>query len=172
MRQTGAVKLTNWYVIYTYPNQEKKIYNELCKRGLNAFLPVTKVLRRWSDRNKLIEIPLFLNYMFVNIYLNEIWKVLMLNGVSKFVSFNGSQSIIKEEEIECIRKMMVAPGELRNEKSDIKGQRVKVMYGPLAGLEGKILDRKGLTRFYVALESINQIISVDIYTANLAKIAG
>lgn len=171
MANTATRQTKNWYIIYTAPNREKKIYNELGKRGIDAFLPMIKMVRKWSDRTKMIEVPLFLNYVFVNIPFREAWKVQTLDGVVRFVSFDGTPAIVRDDEVEYVRKMLFA-SDVKNELFDVKGEKVKVKYGPLAGLEGTVVDKKGVTRLYVALESMNQIISVEIEASNLAKMAG
>ena len=74
--------------------------------GLNSFLPLCKMKRQWSDRVKLVEIPLFNSYVFVNTTLDQVPKLLGINGVSRFLSFGGEFATISEEEIEIIKKVV------------------------------------------------------------------
>jgi len=164
------LKQENWYVVYTYPNTERKVYNELGKREITAFLPTTRVTRQWSDRKKEIEVPLFPNYVFVRLTPKELWVVAMLNGVVNFISFNGAPAVVKDTEISLVRKIVTGCGPVSREPVIANGERVQVMHGPLAGLRGKVTDRKGITRLYVELETINQTLAISIDAALLHKV--
>ncbi len=158
-----------WYVIYTYPNNEKKIYNELCKRDITAFLPTKKTIRQWSDRKKWIEVPLFPNYVFVKVPVEATWEILMIDGVVKYVTFSGARAVVTEREIECVRRLLLGIDVSTSDFLNVTGEAVRVKQGPLAGMKGKVVCRRGATRFYVELESINHTISVEIDAALLAK---
>ena len=157
----------NWYVVYTYPNSEKKIYNELNKRNITAFLPTKKVVRQWSDRKKHIEIPLFPNYVFVKIPPKEMWMVLMIDSVVRFVTFDGRPAVVKDSEIDMVIKLISGTNVVTNDNYCIKGQKVQVKEGPFTGIVGRVLSRKGTTRLYVEIETVNIKISVDIEAALL-----
>ncbi len=159
-----------WYVVYTCPNSEKKIYKELSRRKINAFLPIKTEVRQWWDRKKKLEVPLFPNYVFVNVSLKEIWTVLMVNGVVRLISFDGVPAVVKDAEIDMIKQLSSVTNKINNENGCIKGEKVQVKEGPLSGLMGKVKDMKGTTRLFVELETIHQVISVDIETAFLEKV--
>jgi transcription antitermination factor NusG len=159
-----------WYVVYTYPNCEKKIYNELIKRNIDAFLPTRQQTRQWSDRKKKIEVPLFPNYIFVKISSRCMWNVLMINGVARFVSFNEGPAAVKDAEIDVIKRITANCNEINNEDFCLKGEKVQVQHGPLQGLIGKVVDKKGLTKLYIELETVSQTISVEIDAAQLGKV--
>ncbi len=151
-----------WYVVYTYPNSEKKIYNELEKRRVTAFLPTRKVTRQWSDRKKKLEIPLFPNYVFVKVPPREMWMVLMVNGIVRFISFEGTPATVKDAEIEMVQKLLTECYEINDEDITLVGEKVKVKGGPLAGLTGSVIECKGRARLHVALETIGRAVSVNI----------
>ncbi|MGB5927061.1 MAG: transcription termination/antitermination NusG family protein, partial [Cyclobacteriaceae bacterium] len=71
---------------------------------IEAFLPLTTVIRQWSDRKKKMTVPLFPNYIFVRLDLKEKYRVLQTDGVVKFVSIQGVPCKIAESEIETIKK--------------------------------------------------------------------
>ena len=80
----------SWYAIYVNSRHEKCVYNELKRKNIESSLPLTSVIRQWSDRKKKVEIPLFRGYVFVNINIqNEKLDVLQTEGVVKFVSFGN-----------------------------------------------------------------------------------
>ena len=57
----------NWYAVYTKPRSEKKLADRLNEHGIEAYLPLRKTLKQWSDRKKMVEEPLITSYVFVNI---------------------------------------------------------------------------------------------------------
>ncbi|MDN5217521.1 UpxY family transcription antiterminator [Fulvivirgaceae bacterium BMA12] len=160
----------NWYVVYTYPNSEKKIYNELNKREITAYLPTKGVVRQWSDRKKKLEVPLFPNYVFVNIPPKDMWMVLMVNGVVKFVSFNGTPAVVRDSEIDLVKRLSSKANVVSNKNFYIRGEKVQVKEGVFSGLVGKVMNKKGMTRLYVELETAHLMFSIDIEAALLKKL--
>ncbi len=168
--QSNSAKPANWYVVYTYPNTEKKVCNELNKREITAYLPTIEVTRQWSDRKKKLEVPLFPNYLFVKITSIKMWMVLAVKGVVKFVSFDNAPKVVQDSEISWVRKLIQGTGILGREASPCKGDKVQVTQGPLSGLVGRVSSDKGLTRLFVELEALQQFVSVEINADLLQKI--
>jgi transcription elongation factor/antiterminator RfaH len=161
----------SWYVVYTYPKQEKRIFSDLIKQSINAFLPFQKVVRQWSDRKKKLTVPLFPNYVFVQVPEKERFKVFSVPGVTRFISFEGKPAIVSNDEINIIKQLVNHNISFENEVSLTSGDRVKVVHGPLAGLQGILVDRKGGKRFGIHFDSISQSISVDIQYNFLERVA-
>ena len=95
-----------WYAVYTKPRWEKKVAILLQQKGIESYCPLNKVRRRWSDRMKTLEEPLFKSYVFVQITEGDRTAVRMTDGVINFVYWNGKPAIIKEKEIATIRKFL------------------------------------------------------------------
>lgn len=163
-----AVLIPDWYVIYTHPQQERKIYANLLHQNLTAYLPLQTVIRRWSDRMKQLTTPLFPNYLFVRITDRERASVLKLAGVARFIAFEGRAAIIADEEIEIIRRLEGANAE--PEPGLITGDRVQVMQGPFMGLDGVLFRKMGRARFSVRLQGLRQTVSLDIDENLLRKL--
>lgn len=159
---------SEWHLVYTYPQFERKIYSSLTEIGIDAFLPFQNVIRQWSDRKKYVQVPLFPNYVFVNISSVDRFKVL-INGVTRFVSFGGKPAIVPDKEIDNIKKLSQEKWNITNEGYYTVGDKVRVIAGPLTGLEGVLLDKKGHTRFGIRFTSIEQAVSIDIQSSFLAK---
>lgn len=160
--------VSKWYVVYTYPSFEKKVQHVLLRRNILCFLPLQKVLRQWSDRKKIMEVPLFPNYIFVHVMSRERFEVLDVPGVSRYVTYNGMPATISEQEIMKIKKLMADPGVTVEQY--LEGDMVKIMDGPFEGLTGVVFERKGKSRFGVKIEAINQSLSVEFNTAAITKI--
>ena len=74
-----------WYVVYTKPRWEKKVYSLLEEEGIEAYCPLNKVHKQWSDRMKWVEEPLFKSYVFVRLAEEEMSQVRMVSGVINYV---------------------------------------------------------------------------------------
>ncbi len=148
----GAVK--KWYAIYTRPRWEKKVYRLLEEKGVECYCPLNKVHRKWSDRIKIVEEPLFKSYVFVRVQEDEKTTVRMINGVVNFVYWLGKPAIIKDKEILTIRKFM-------NDYEDVEVRQVKmepdaqvmVKQGVLMGKKGTV-KRVLRKKVEVLIESI------------------
>src|ERR1051325_1877902 len=130
----------NWYAVYTRPRHEKHVLQELTEKNIDAFLPTYKVRRRWSDRYKIIDEPLFKNYLFVNVdYAYRYYDTLRPYGAVGFVSFNGEPARIPEAEIEAIRRLVTCELPYSPHPYIKVGRRVRVRFGPLAGCAGILI---------------------------------
>lgn len=165
---------SEWYAAYTLPNNEKKVYQELLKRGEEAYLPTHKVLRQWKDRKKQLNVPLFPNYVFLKTAKFNLWPMLEIYGLVRYVTFNGKPAVIPEKEIEAIKQVMsldMRINEVSREETCMIGERVRIMQGPLLGLEGVVVSRKDKKRLLIGFRTINQTISVDVSVDFLEKVA-
>lgn len=156
-----------WYAAYTFPKFEKKVHIELVRRNVEAYLPLQKVSRQWSDRIKKLEVPLFPNYVFIKTSDFERRELVTIHGLSYFVSFECRPATISDEDIATIKKL--ESESLEVESTLVEGTLVKVIRGPLAGLRGRLYVRKGKCRFGVRIDTINQSLSVEIPAAYLEE---
>jgi transcription antitermination factor NusG len=95
-----------WFALYTKPRWEKKVNLLLTEKGIETYCPLNKVKRQWSDRIKTIDEPLFKSYVFVKVDDTERTKVRLTNGVINFVYWNQKPAIVKEREIETIKRFL------------------------------------------------------------------
>ena len=132
-----------WYALYTRPRWEKKVNNLLLQKGIEVYCPLNKVRRKWSDRIKTVEEPLFKSYVFVKVGDEERTKVRMTDGVVNFVYWEGKPAIIKEKEIQTIKRFLDEHENVEVVKIELnEGDRVQVVAGPMMDQEGKILEVK------------------------------
>jgi len=95
-----------WYAVYTKPRWEKKVAAMLLEKGIENYCPVNKVTRQWSDRKKVVMEPVFKGYVFVKLEDNKKWQVKDVNGILNFVYWLGKPAVIRDEEIDTIRKFL------------------------------------------------------------------
>lgn len=162
--------LREWHVIYTRPKFEKKVYSTLTDKGINAFLPLRKVVRQWHDRKKKVDLPVFPSYLFVHVNMIEKTEVFNVPGFVKFISTGGIPDTISERRMQIIKQILSGDYEISNDGFE-DGERVKVINGPLKDMEGELVLEKGSQRFAVKMEIVNKYVIASISPSDLMKIS-
>ena len=162
-----------WYAVYVRSRQEKKVHQLFEEKGVESSLPLIKTTRKWSDRKKKVEVPLFRGYVFVKIDVSrDQLNILQTDGVVKFIGIKKKPSRIPDEEIHWIHMMVVESDTVKNEKEIPVGQKVRVSAGPFKGLEGIVTRDGNQSRLVIVIESIMNAVSVEIspnYLENIKK---
>src|SRR3974390_2430878 len=89
-----------WYVTCTSPRHEKRVAQQLEERGIESFLPLYSSVRRWKDRRKVLDLPLFPGYVFVQMNAQNRLSVLRLPGVLGLICFQGKPAEVASHELE------------------------------------------------------------------------
>jgi len=159
-----------WYAIYTKSRWEKKVFAELEKRGYNVFLPIVKTYRQWSDRKKLVEVPMINSYIFVNVSEKEYYDVLNTLGVVCYVTFSGKAAPIPDNQIELLRLISGNSNAIQINTDEFdKGDTVKIEAGPMKDLEGEIINFKGKSSLIIRLNLLKLNIITEINAALVKK---
>lgn len=159
-----------WYAIYTRARHEKKVEIQIKQKGLEAYLPTREVLRQWSDRKKWVEEPLFSCYCFVHATPVERYQAVQSYGAVKVLGFNGAPSIVRDFEIENIKRVLKEMPETESCSDLVKGDQVRIIRGSLIGLEGWLEEVRGEKRFVVSIPSIRQAIRFNVALADIERI--
>jgi len=152
-----------WYVVYTRSQHEKRLNEAVSKLNIETYLPITKTLRIWSDRKKVIEMPLFPNYLFVRASCKEYVKIIEHHSVIGFVKNSGELSVVPENVLFMIKKMI--EGQLEYQLTTLnpsKGTFVNVISGPLVGFSGKVIQSSGGPYLTIEILQINRSFLVKI----------
>jgi transcription antitermination factor NusG len=159
-----ALEQPCWYAIHTRSQHEKRVEARLLECGTSTFLPVVRQVHRWSDRRKVIELPLFSCYVFVHIIPSAKTRlgVLRTDGVIGFVGVRGKGTPIPESEIESVRLLMSRDVPFTSYPFLQIGQRVRIRGGSLDGVEGVTVARNGHSKLVVSVELIQRSISISI----------
>jgi len=168
-RDNGQVN-RRWYAIYTRPRWEKKVNLLLKERGVESYCPLNKVKRKWSDRLKIVEEPLFKSYVFVKIDDGEKTIVRMTNGVMNFVYWNKKPATIKEREIQTIKRFLDEHENIHVYAKELKlNERVRITSGSLMDQEGRIMDvRHKIVK--VAIDSLGYVLVAFIERTKLTSV--
>lgn len=158
-----------WLAIYSRPRWEKKVNQLLTEKGLESYCPLNKVRRKWSDRVKIVEEPLFKSYVFVKVSDEDRTAVRMTPGVINFVYWESKPAIIKEKEITAIRRFMDEYEDVKVQPMNLQvRQRVKITTGPLMDQEGEVLSlRRKVVK--VAIDSLGYILVAYIDRSKLTS---
>lgn len=153
-----------WYIAYTHSNSEKKVHSRVLCMGIETYLPLHKVKKKWSDRIKVVELPLFSSYLFIKTTEDKIPMLIGIDGIARFLSFERKLATIKEREIELIKRIIKDGKDINAaEKGTFSnGQRVRITGGPFVGLEGTLLKEQGKSRFLIEIEGLDQMLSINI----------
>ena len=159
-----------WFALYTKPRWEKKVNSLLNDKGVECYCPLNRVKRKWTDRIKTIEEPLFKSYVFVKVDDTERTKVRLTNGVINFVYWNGKPAIVKEKEIQTIKRFLdeheavqVRPMEL------MPNQVVLITSGAFMDRQAVVLDANK-KEVRVAILSLGQELIATIEKTKLVRI--
>ena len=158
-----------WLAIYTRPRWEKKVNQLLTEKGLESYCPLNKVRRKWSDRIKVVEEPLFKSYVFVKVCDDDRTAVRMTTGAINFVYWQGKPAVIKEKEIIAIKRFLNEYENVEVQVLELKvDQRVRITNGTLMDHEGKVLDvRRKIVK--VAIDSLGYILVAYIDRTKLTS---
>jgi transcription antitermination factor NusG len=151
-----------WCVAYTSANHEKRVAEQLVQRSVEHFLPTYESVRRWKDRRKKLQLPLFPGYVFVCLSLCERIKVLQVPGVASLVGFNGQPAVVADQEIEALRRSTAEHLGVQPHPYLKVGQRVKIQRGILAGVEGILVRKKNALRVVLSIELIMRSVSIEV----------
>ena len=151
-----------WIVVRSKPRSEKVAHNELVKKNIEAYLPLLKERRKWSDRKKWVEFPLFSSYLFARIDIKDSIFVLQTQGVNTIVKFGKQIAIVQNSVIEAIRLAMEGGYELEPVEYFVEGNIVEVVAGPMKGVKGIVAKLKGQNRLIIKIDAIQQALSIQI----------
>ena len=159
-----------WFALYTKSRAEKKVYAELQEKGIEAYLPMRRELRHWSDRKKWVEIPVINSYIFVHIRMDDYRCVFETKGVVRYVSHKGKAVVIPDREIEAMKQTVSSNIIFNVETSDIrKGQIITIASGPLKGITGEVLEVQGARKFYMRISHIGYTLVVTLDDETIKK---
>lgn len=160
-----------WLVVYTKPRWEKKVHLSLVKLGIEAYCPLNKVKRKWSDRTKIIEEPLFKSYVFVKVALAEMTEVRFVDGVLNYVYWNGKPAVVREEEIIEIKKFMSEYEDVQVVSIELKpADAVVLNTGVIMGATGHVLKVMGNNTVEVRIDSLGFILTAKFDKKTVSKI--
>ncbi|HTY84364.1 MAG TPA: UpxY family transcription antiterminator [Silvibacterium sp.] len=154
----------NWYAVQTRARHEKSVAHRLQERGVHTFLPLMTEVHRWTDRKKVVEVPLFNCYLFARIPPTNAdrLRVLQLDGVLNLVGKRGEGTPVPEAQIESVRILMEERTPWGEHPFLKIGQRVRIRSGALDGMEGILVSRNGDRTLVISIDAIQRSLAVRV----------
>ena len=150
-----------WFTLYTRPRFEKRVKEELETKGFESYLPLHRTPRVWSDRVKIVDMPLFSSYIFVMCKESDILRLIRINGVVRVVFYNKKPAVIRQQEIDAIKEFIeVADGKVLS-----TGDEVEILTGSMKKKSGRIVR---IRKKYIVLHIEQLAATVCINTENVA----
>lgn len=156
---------TPWHALYVHSRAEKKVYERLVEMGFEAYLPLITKMKRWSDRMKKVEEPLFKSYLFVRSDEKRHFEVLSIPGVTRFISFERKAVVVPENQIKAVMRYCddYVEDDPQTDNQELhEGQLVMITSGELMGLTGRLAPINNKKRLIVYIESVGRYIPVNI----------
>ncbi|MCK9421335.1 MAG: UpxY family transcription antiterminator [Bacteroidales bacterium] len=153
----------HWFAVYTKSRQEKKLEQRLKEIGIEAYVPIHKVVRQWSDRKKMVEVPLIRSYCFVKIVYKQYFDVLNTPGAVRYVWFSGKPAAIPDRQIDILRVITGADVAVDCIPVHFKpGTSVRITAGPMAGIQGELIRLAGKNRVIIRIDHLDQVLIINI----------
>lgn len=132
---------TSWYAVYTRPQWEKKVATGFTRKDFECYCPMNKTVRQWSDRKKVIYVPLFTSYVFFKATEKQLLEIKQTEGVINIVHWLNKPAVIKNEEIEAIRNFLSDFENVHLQEANVSiNDTVRVISGPLTDKEGIVMS--------------------------------
>ena len=162
LAQAKPAASSKWLVAYTKPRWEKKLADQLTAKGFTVYCPTQRVKRRWSDRIKWIDQPLFSSHIFVHLEPERRDAVYFTPGFVRFLFWDKRPAVVRDEEIATLKRWL---NDFDHESITVEaispGTKVHVQSGPLQGREGIVIEQRG-TKLELYLEDLQVKVSVDL----------
>jgi len=160
----AATSAEKWYAVQTRARHEKMVAHRLQERTIPTFLPLMTEVHRWSDRKRIVEVPLFGCYLFARIAADSVerLRVLRVEGVLSLVGSRGEGTPIPDEQIESIQILMKERAPWHSHPFLKVGQRVRIRSGALDGMEGVLLSHNGDRTLVISVDAIQRSLAVRV----------
>lgn len=166
---------THWYACRTRARAEKQVDRLLERVGVESYLPLVELERKWADRTKRVKFPLFSGYTFARFPLGRLLEVVRTPGLVMVVSENGAPAPIREVEMESVRRFVMGvegTGEAPVPEDWWEpGTPILVRQGPFRGMRGCLLESRGRRRVAVKLDALKMAFSVEMGLEDLERVA-
>ncbi len=160
----------SWYALQVRSRKEGYIASQIQGQGFECLLPTYKSIRKWSDRVKELEQPLFPGYLFCRFDFQNRRPVITTPGVLQIVGFGRTATPVADEEIRALQ-LAVSSGMPKQPWPYLEvGQRVQVVYGNLTGLEGILVNIKGNHRVVLSVALLQRSVAMEVETSWLFPI--
>lgn len=162
-------RIDPWLVLRTRSRHESAVETSLQQKRINAYLPKRHVVRRWKGRKRVVELPLFPGYVFVQPSVDQYENIRYIRGSCGLVLLGSKPAAMPERDLEAVKMLVGSGAELEVNPKLIPGQRVKVIAGPFAGIQGELFRIKSQEHLVINAHllgsSVSVVVDSDMITA-------
>ena len=162
MEISRSNSVSGWYAVYTKHQHEKSAADLLHRKGFETLLPLYRTTHQWKDRSKVVALPVFPCYLFVNANLERKLEVLTTPGVFFLVENGGRACEVPASDIEALRKITLSTHRFEPHPFLKSGDLVKICRGPLAGIEGMLIRFKNQFRVVLSIDLLQKAVAVEV----------
>jgi transcription antitermination factor NusG len=160
--KTDQDRSLEWFAVRVRSNCEKIASASLRSKGYEELLPLQKVRRLWSDRIKVVELPLFPGYVFCRFEASRRLPILTTPGVVGILGFGETLTPVQEHEISSLRTVLGAGLPCEPWPFLKAGQPITIEHGPLAGVDGTVLQIRGQYRLIVQISLLQRSVAAEV----------
>jgi transcription antitermination factor NusG len=157
-----------WFALVIHQYKREQCELMLARMGYEYLSPCVSVVREWSDRQKRMQVPLFPGYIFCRFNPEKRLALLTIPGVRAIVGSGKRFLEVDSKEIEAIRVALASRLPVERFPDLPYGQKVKVIQGPLRGVEGRLVRMKAQSRLLLSVTMLNRFVSVEVEAHQLA----
>jgi transcription antitermination factor NusG len=164
----GAISKASWYALQVRSRKESYVASQILGQGYECLLPTYRSVRKWSDRVKELEQPLFPGYLFCRFDFQNRRPVITTPGVLQIVGYGRTAIPVSDEEIQALQ-LAISSGISKQPWPYLEvGQRVRVVYGTLTGLEGILVNVKGNHRVVLSVTLLQRSVAMEVESSWLS----
>jgi len=161
-----------WLAVYTRSRAEKRLQELLTAKGIEAYVPLRRTIRQWSDRRKTVDEPIIRSYCFVRVTGPEYFEVLNTPGAVRYIWFEGKPAVIPDRQIDLMKVITGSDIEVECLPDTFRpGLRVRVNAGPLAGLTGELAEISNKKKVLVRIDQLNQVLTLKISPMMIERVS-
>ena len=168
--RAAAASNLSWYALQVRSRKEGYIASQILGQGFECLLPTYKSIRKWSDRVKELEQPLFPGYLFCRFDFQNRRPVITTPGVLQVVGFGRTAAPVPDEEIRALQLAISSDAPKQPWPYLELGQKVQVVYGNLTGLEGILVNVKGNHRVVLSVTLLQRSVALEVETSWLRPV--
>ena len=151
-----------WTAVWVKSRHEKSVQRHLDAQRITSFLPLYSALHRWADRDKVVNLPVFPNYVFCAFNYEHPPYLGSIPGVVDYVRCGATVARIDSEEIDALKRTVAAGYRLEPSPMFLNGQGVEIVAGPLAGLTGTVVEHKSRLKLVLTITLLQRSVLVGI----------
>jgi transcription antitermination factor NusG len=160
-----------WHLLYTSSKQEKKVAEQLAARNINHYLPIVKTTRKWSDRIKTLNAPLFPSYLFIYLeQLEDYYNSLEAKGALHYVRFGTQIARVADSIVNDLKIVINKGQEIEVSYTEFnKGEILTISDGPLTGLNCEVVQYKSKEMILVRVNLLKRNVLAEVPVHHLAN---